>query len=215
MSARPATPTVTVWGEAVVRTAPDEAVLWLTISALEDAPGAALSDVAARGDALVALLDRLGVTKADRTTTGIAVEEEHDHTGTGRRLLGHRATSQTAVHLTEPEQVGRLVSTAADELSARVHGLRWLISLDNPVRLETARRAAADAERKARAYAEGVGAGLGPLIRLSESGDAEPARIVRMSRASAASAMSQSIPVEAGEQAVTASIEATFALELG
>jgi uncharacterized protein YggE len=203
---------VTVWGEALVRTAPDEAVLWLTLSALEDAPGAALSDVAARGDALVALLDGLGVTKADRSTTGITIEEEHDHSGGRPRLIGHRATSQTAVHLTDPEQVGQLVSRAADELAARVHGLRWLISLDNPVRLEAARRAAADAERRARAYAEGIGAGLGPLIRLSESGGAEPPRMVR---AASAVGYSGSVPVEAGEQAVTASIEATFAVELG
>ena len=29
----------------------------------------------------MALLDGLGVTKADRSPTGITVEEEHDHTG--------------------------------------------------------------------------------------------------------------------------------------
>lgn len=205
-------PTVTVWGEALLRTEPDEAVLWLTLSAIEDAPGAALSDVAARSAGLVAMLDRLGVTKADRSTTGITVEEEHDHTGSGRRLLGHRATSQTSVHLADPEQVGQLVSRAADELSARVHGLRWLISLDNPVRLEAARRAAADAERKARAYAEGIGAGLGPLIRLSESGRASDGGPIRMAHATG---LSHTISVEAGEQAVTASIEATFTLVLG
>jgi len=205
-------PTVTVWGEALLRTEPDEAVLWLTLSALEDAPGSALSDVAARSAGLVALLDGLGVTKADRSTTGITVEEEHDHTGSGRRLLGHRATSQTSVHLADPEQVGQLVSRAADEFSARVHGLRWLISLDNPVRLEAARRAAADAELKARAYAEGIGARLGPLIQLSEPGAASDVRPIWMARASA---LSSTISVEAGEQAVTASIEARFTLVLG
>ena len=205
-------PTVTVWGQAAVRTEPDEAILWLNLSALEDTPGAALSDVAARGATLVEVLDGLGVTKADRSTTGITVEEEHDHTERGRRLLGHRATSNTSVRLSDPERVGELVSRATDELSARVHGLRWLISLDNPVRLEAARLAAADAERKARAYAEGIGAGLGSLIRLSESGgafDAHP----RVAAAGLTSAVP--MPVEAGEQAVTASIEATFALVLG
>jgi uncharacterized protein YggE len=81
------------------------------------------------------------------------------------------------------------------------------------VRLEAARQAAANAERKARAYAEGIGAGLGPLIRLSESGHAsddwQPRRLAR------AAAVSHTVPVEAGEQAITASIEATFALVLG
>lgn len=207
-------PTVTVWGEALLRTEPDEAVLWLTLSAVEDTPGAALSDVAARNAALVTLLDGFGVTKADRSTTGITVEEEHDHTGTERRLVGHRATSQMSVRLADPEQVGQLASRAADELSAHIRGLRWLISLENPVRLEAARRAAADAERKARGYAEGIGAGLGPLIRLSESGDASGGTPIRQARALSAVGYSP-MPVEAGEQAVTASIEATFALVLG
>ena len=207
------TPTVTVWGLAVLRTEPDEAVLWLNLSALEDTPGAALSDVAARGAALVTLLDGLGVAKADRSTTGITVEEEHDHTSEGgRRLLGQRATSNTSVRLADPDRVGELVSKATDELSARVHGLRWLISLDNPVRLEAARLASADAERKARAYTQGIGAELGPLLRLSESGGtAEGHGPMRLARTVSAGSM----PVEAGEQSVTASIEATFALVPG
>jgi hypothetical protein len=119
-----------------------------------------------------------------------------------------------SVRLTDPEQIGQLVARATNEISARVRGLNWLISLDNPVRLEAARRAAADAERKARAYAEGVGAALGPLIRLSESGDTAERGPVRMARAVSATSF-RPMPVEAGEQAVTASIEATFALVLG
>jgi uncharacterized protein YggE len=63
--------TVTVTGEAVIRAEPDEAVLWITLSALETAPGAALADVARRSEALVALLDELQVADADRSTSGI------------------------------------------------------------------------------------------------------------------------------------------------
>ena len=118
------------------------------------------------------------------------------------------------MRVADPDQVGQLASRAADELSARINGLRWLISLDNPVRLEAARQAAANAEQKARAYADGIGAGLGPLIRLSESGHAYDDRQPRR-MAAVGFAVSHTVPVEAGEQAVTASIEATFALVLG
>jgi hypothetical protein len=147
MEADAATPTITVRGIACLRTEPDEAVLWLVLSALEDAPGAALSDVSKRSTALVALLDELGVAKADRSTAGITVEEEFDHTQKGRRSLGHRATSRVSVRLTEPDLIGRLVTQATADLAARVDGPRWLLSLDNPVRLEAARQASADAKR--------------------------------------------------------------------
>ncbi len=41
-----ATPMVSVVGEAVLRAEPDEAMVVVTLSALEDSPGPALEDVA-------------------------------------------------------------------------------------------------------------------------------------------------------------------------
>jgi len=205
------TPTVTVRGVGLVRAEPDEAMLWITLTALEDGPGEALAHVSTRASALAALLDELGVAKADRSTSGITVAEEFDHTEQGRRSLGHRATSGTSVRLTDPDLIGRLVAEAAEDLGARIAGPRWMISLDNPIRLEAAREAAADARRKAEAYAKGVGATVGQLIRLSEPVE----RGAEMHFARAARASIESIPVEPGEHDVAASIEATFTLDLG
>lgn len=47
-----ATPLVSVVGQAVLRAEPDEAMVVVTLSALDDAPGPALDDVARRSDAL-------------------------------------------------------------------------------------------------------------------------------------------------------------------
>ena len=206
------TPTVTVRGVGLIRAEPDEAVLWITLSALEDGPGAALADVSTRASALVALLDEVGVTKADRSTSGITVAEEFDHTKEGRHSLGHRASSGVSVRLTDPDLIGQLISRATEDLGARIDGPRWLISLDNRVRLEAAREAAADAGRKAEAYAKGVGASVGQLIRLSESGEQDAERHIAMA---ASLSSHQPIPVEPGEHDVTASIWATFTLDLG
>jgi uncharacterized protein len=205
-------PTVTVRGVGLIRAEPDEAVLWITLSALKDGPGAALADVSTRASSLVALLDEAGVSKADRSTSGITVVEEFDHTKEGRHSLGHRATSGMSVRLTDPDLIGRVIAQATEDLGARIDGPRWVISLDNPVRLEAASEAAADARRKAEAYAKGVGATLGQLIRLSESGERDAERHIAL----AASAGSrQPIPVEPGEHDVTSSIWATFTLDLG
>jgi uncharacterized protein YggE len=204
-------PTVTVRGDAIIRTEPDEALLWITLSALQDAPGPALSDVSARSNALVVLLDELGVARTDRSTTGITVYEDFDHTQSGRRSLGHRAISRVSVRLTDPELIGRLIAQSTEDLAARIDGPRWQIAPDNPVRLQAAREAAADGQRKAQAYAEGVGAKLGQLIRLTEPADAHVvARAAGGLRPMAAELM----PVEPGEHEVAASIHATFALEL-
>ena len=207
-------PTVTVRGVGLVRAEPDEAVLWITLTALEDGPGTALADVSARASALVALLDEAGVAKADRSTSGITVAEEFDHTEEGRRSLGHRASSGFSVRLVDPETIGRVIGQATEELDARIDGPRWLISLENPVRLEAACEAAADARRKAEAYAKGVGATVGRLIRLSEPGERDT-EIHMVNLAAGHSRGRRPVPVEPGEHDVTASIQATFTLDLG
>ena len=117
-----ATPMVSVVGTAVVRAEPDEAMLVVTLSALKDGPGAALEDVARRSEMLVALLDGFGIGSSDRSTTGVSVHEDFDHTPEGRRSLGHRAASAIAVRLTDLELIGRLVTRATTELDARIDG---------------------------------------------------------------------------------------------
>lgn len=204
--------TVTVTGEAVLRAEPDEAVLWITLSALESAPGAALADVARRSEALAAVLNELRVPEADRSTSGITVYEEFDHTKEGRRSVGHRAAAALSARLTDPVLIGRLISRVTEELQARIDGPSWQIAESNPVRLRAAREAAAQAQRKARAYAEGVGAVLGPLLKLAEPEDRLTRRVGGRLRPMAAGG-DASMPIEPGEHEVSAAVTATFALE--
>lgn len=207
--------TVTVRGDAFIRAEPDEALLGITLSALENAPGPALADVSRRSSELVTMLEALGVSTADRSTTGITVYEEFDHTSEGRRSLGHRAISRVSVRLTDHELIGRLIAQATSELAARIDGPSWQIAPDNPVRLDAAFQAAADAQRKARAYAEGVGAKLGRPLRLSEA-DVPFTGHPMVSRARLAPlAVAEPMPVDPGEHEVAASIQVTFALEYG
>ena len=203
--------TVKVRGDAFIRAEPDEAILWITLTALEDSPSAALRDVSARANALVAMVDRLGIPKADRSTTGVAVQEEFDHTADGRRSLGHRAATRMSVRVADHDLIGRLIEQAVGELAARIDGPRWQIAPDNPARLEAAREAAADAQRKARAFAEGIGARVGAPLELVEAG-AQGEPVVGW-RAAARVSGGEPVPVEPGEQEVTASIHITFALE--
>jgi uncharacterized protein YggE len=191
----------------MVRAEPDEALLWITLTAMADTPGEALADVATRSNSLSALLDELGIDAADRTTAGVTVSEEFDHTAQGRESLGHRAATQVTVRLTQPELIGQLASRAAGELDARINGPRWQIATDNPVRLEAARKAARDAQRKAQAYAEGIGAQLGRPLRLAEP---EHGLVLRPAAAGRAG---EAVSVDPGEHEVFASIQVTFALE--
>ena len=113
-----AAPTVSVVGEAAVRTQPDEAFLSITLSAMYESPGPALADVAKRSESLATMLDELGISRDDRSTTGVNVTEEFDHTEQGRRSLGHRATASLSVRVADPELIGRVMMRSSGELDA-------------------------------------------------------------------------------------------------
>ena len=188
------------------------ALLWITLSAFEDSPDKALGDVAQRADALGSLLDELGVREADRATAGVTVAEEFDPPSRGNHGLGHRATVRIAVHLADPEVIGRVISQASEDLRGSIDGPHWFVTPGNPARLEAARQAAADARSKAQAYAAGVGVTLDGLICLVEPDTADRPRGIR--RVSAA-AGSRDMPIDLEEHEVWATIDATFALNAG
>jgi uncharacterized protein YggE len=202
-------PTVSVLGEAAIRTEPDEAIVWITLSTIDASPGPALADVAKRTDALAQILDELSVVRQDRSTTGVTVTEEFDHTKDGRRSLGHRALASMSIRLADTEVIGRLIVRASDELDARIAGPDWRISTSNPAWLEAATQAAASARAKAAAYAAGVDARLGALISLAEPDQGRGPMKPLAARAAAGPEMH----VEAGEQEVLATVIATFGLE--
>jgi uncharacterized protein len=201
--------TVRVLGEARIRTEPDEALIWITLTALHESPGSALTDVASRNSALVALLDDLTIPSEDRSTTGVTVAEEFDYSGDGRRSLGHRAVATMSVRVADMELIGRVLMRASTELDARIAGPSWRVSPDNPAWLEAASQAAANAKARAEAYAAGVDARLGALLSLSEPEDRYVYATPQSARAAAAG---PDMHIEAAEQEVVAAVRATFAL---
>lgn len=202
---------MTVRGQATVRTEPDAAILWITLTAFEESPGKALGDVAERAEALGTLLDELGVREADRSTEGVSVAEEFDPPARGNRGLGHRATARIAVQLADPEVIGTAISRASEELRASLDGPHWFVTPANPARLEAARQAAANARSKAQAYAAGVGVTLDALMCLVEPDTANrPGGVRRVS----ATAGSRDMPIDVEEYEVRATIDATFALNV-
>ena len=76
------------------------------------------------------------------------------------------------------------------------------------------RAAAADARRRARAYADGLGVALGPVVSVDETGQDEPAPRGRMMTAMATAAADESTPldVNAGDMEVSAEVVVTFTL---
>jgi uncharacterized protein YggE len=213
--------TVTVRGEAVVPATPDEVRISLTVEATEKSPEKAQVEVARRSEALAAVLDGLGVEKERRATQGLSVQEQREYEHDRWVSKGFLATNRTLVRLSDPTPLGSLIRQATEAAQARVDGPWWWVALDNPARTQACTDAAAEARRKAEAYAAALSATLGPAVRVAEPGlldrhevfGAPPQPAPMMARAGGGGAPPPQVDVQAADLDVTAAVEVTFTLD--
>ncbi|MDP9184458.1 MAG: SIMPL domain-containing protein [Actinomycetota bacterium] len=201
--------TVTARGHAAVPGRPDEGMWTIDVTATAETPDAALTQVGTRSHAITGLLDELAIPPEMRSTAGVTVREAFDHDNGARVPRGFRAQNLVTVRLTDPAVAGKLLQGATERAQAQVRGPSWWIAPDNPARLEACRRAAAEAKRKAEAYAEALGLRLGPVTEIRESQPgASP-----FARASALTTGATPVDVDPGELLVEAQVDVTFRSE--
>jgi uncharacterized protein YggE len=204
--------TITVRGEAIVATAPDEVRFRLSVSAVRSRHTEALEDVTARSHALDSFLDELGIPKNERSTSGISIRENREWIEERSVHRGYEARSSIVVRLHDPSLAGRLLEGAVERAQALVDGPWWSVDGDNPARLEACGEAARDARRKAEAYAEASGLGVGPIISIRESVET-PWRGGEMLSGGARAASAEEIGIEPGQLDVFATVTIAFAIE--
>lgn len=163
--------TITVIGEATVSSAPDEAVLTLTVETDGEDPGVAINQNA---EAVTAVLDRLkreGVDEAAVETAYVSVYPIRTyHPETGKETLaGYRCQNSVKVTLAAAGEVGRVLSAAVESGANLVSGPVWKLSDDTSAVTEALRKATEKARAKAEALADAQGVDLGDVIMMSET----------------------------------------------
>jgi hypothetical protein len=120
-------PTVHATGAGSVAAAPDEAVVSLTVTALEPTAGAARERVAADASAVRTALADAGVHGDAVETTAYSLRAEYDYARDGRELLGYRASQSLEVTVA-PDRAGTVVDAAVGAAtgdSVRVEAVRF------------------------------------------------------------------------------------------
>lgn len=200
----------------------DTAEIGFSVSKERHGRSAALRIVAIRLREVIAVVQAIpGVGPADVTTGAISVRRVER----GKNPV-YRASEGVTVILHRPEAAGELISAGVAAGATGTRGPNFFVgdreAAYDAALVEATRRAKAKAEMLAAA----VGASLGPAITITESGNvvpvemrvpksvsgcAEPRVKKRGPRASACTEPAP--PVEAGNSAVTATVNATFALQ--
>ncbi len=159
-------------------------------------------------DALVAE----GVAQEDVQTSGLSMYPQYSRKA--RTITGYtvsQSVSAVVTDLTNGSDIVTAAVTAGGE-GVRLDDLHLQVS-DPEGSLAPARTSAYEqAKAKAEAYAGDVGAELGEVVKVSETGD-EGGYDERAAYSAADSAGGSSIPIEAGATELSAAVTVVFALE--
>lgn len=159
---------------------------------------------------IVAAFRQAGIDDGDLVTTGADVSNAYGQRGESN---GWRATQELTVTLREVETAGDIIANAVgvSGSAGRIHNLS-LTADDTAAADHAARKAAfADAKLKAEQYAELAGRELGRVAMLREEHSRSGGGI-RLMSAGGAGAAGPTMPVEAGNLYVNATIEVRWTL---
>jgi uncharacterized protein YggE len=209
--------TATVRGIGVARVRPDGVIVGLTVQHRSDAAAEALSETARKAEQLESLFRELGIEEEEWVADSVTLREREEWDESSRREVrqGYMASSRVDVRLSDIARLGTLLAEAAARVEASVDGPRWEIRPENPAHDEARGRAMADARRRADAYAQAAGLGLGEVLAVVEVGAEQVGHARRMpyhvtlSGYSAAAEM----PVHSEGLEVVASVQVTYALD--
>ncbi len=202
---------ITVTGRSTVAAKPDRLELGMEVTALEPSPDRALEVVAERSAAVERILNAAGVPDESRTTAGVWVGEESAWEDEREVFRGFRARNRFLIRLADPSPLGRMMREATQEAKAKVQGPRWKIDPENDAWAEACRGAAADARRKADAYADSLGLRVGEIVRVKEP--RVPERFGYVPLSSRALSAEEDLDVHPGSLDVSAAVNVTFQLE--
>ncbi|HLA82815.1 MAG TPA: SIMPL domain-containing protein [Thermoleophilia bacterium] len=208
--------TITVIGKAKVTSAPDEAVLTLSVEN-DGADAAKALDVNSQSTQKV--IDRLkaeGLEDSAIETANVTVYpiRTYDPKTGKESLTGYRAQNTVTVTLKDALKVGKVLAAAVETGATNITGPEWRLSEDSAAVTEALKKAVANAKTKAEAVAEGQGIKLGDVIMMNEGGVEVPIVPVysdlRLTAAEAAKVAEP--PISPATLDITATITVTYSL---
>ncbi|WP_157946973.1 SIMPL domain-containing protein [Thalassobius sp. I31.1] len=195
---------ITVQGEGQVSVVPDMAQVGIGVETRAANAADAMAGTSEKMAALMAVATEAGVEARDQQTSNLNLHTDLRHTsGNAPQVVGYVATNMLTIRLRDldsaPQILDQLISAGANQL----HGVRFTVQDPKPHLDEARQLAVADALAKAALYAQAAGVETGNVLRIEEpqSGGGGAYPMARMEMAASAG-----VPVAAGEQNISASI---------
>jgi uncharacterized protein len=198
--------TITVTGEGIVQTQPDQATISLGVTTNGDTAAAALAD---NNAALTMVLDRLkaaGVAEVDLQTSNLSLSPNWTgyDSGSTPNIAGYIATNMLDVRVRDLAALGTILDAAVTDGANTMNGITFGLSEPTPVMNEARTKAVTDAKARAEVLALATGGTLGKMVSMAESGIYPgPAPMFRADAESA-------VPVQSGQIGMTSNVTVTY-----
>jgi len=211
--------TISIDGKGEVTTAPDTAFVDAGVTTTAKTARDALTEnTKAMGD-LITTLKTAGVAATDIQTSGFSVNPQYfyaDRDAEGNtpppRITGYQVQNGVNVRVRKLADLGTILDQIVTVGANTINGVNFTV--DDPAKLlDEARKAAfANAEAKAKTYADAAGIGLGEVLTISERNTESAPRPYAI-RAMAAPMADKAVPVEAGQLTYDVDVSVQWALK--
>jgi uncharacterized protein YggE len=207
---------LSVGGTGEVNTAPDVAFFDVAVSSTGTTASAALQSNSRTMQSVFAALRRLGVADKDMQTSSVNLQPQYQRFNRGNpdtnqtpRITGYNANNSVRVTYRDLDKLGQvidqLVSAGANRVNGPTFGLANSDAEMDQARVEAIR----EARRKADLYAGAAGMRVQRIMKIDDTASFSIRPRASFARMEAASA---DVPIAAGEQAITATVNVLFEL---
>lgn len=209
----PAVPAIVTTGEAVVRRAPDRALVVASVETRARDPKEAQTQNAKAMSAVQARVASAGIPKEAVRTLGYNIQQEFDFTNGRRVPRGYVARNAIEVRVDALESLGELLDAVVQAGATSIGGIRFDLRDRAGAEREALRLAVADARARAEAAASGVGRTIDRVLRIDDTRREIPRPVPMAMMAREAAQADAATPVEAGEIEIRAQATLTVSIK--
>lgn len=208
--------TISVAGEGESSIAPDLAIIELGVLREAATAAEALAASSSAMTDVLAALDKEGIAAKDMQTSGFSIQPHYEQAERKNgayqspKIVGYQVRNGVTIRVRDLARLGAVIDRTV-KLGVNEGGNIRFTNENPEAALEEARRqAVAQAIAKARTLAEAAGVKLGRVLSINEN-SMRPMPVPMM-RMAAAKEMSDSMPVAAGENAYSVTVNLSYAI---
>lgn len=215
------TPRIVVSGEGTAEVAPDMAVTTLTVVREAETAREALDANSRAMAEILAAMQAEGIEERDLQTSNFSIEPKYvypkdpaDGDREPPRIVGYTVSNSLTVRIRDLDRLGAILDRSVT-LGVNQGGGISFTNDDPSEAIEEARvKAMQDAMAKAKTLTGTAGVELGKVLEISENSfRPQPVPMARAKMAMMEAADSAPVPVAAGENSYSVTVNVTFALE--